>query len=200
MTEQEIKVNFARNLTSFRKSAHLTQIQLAEKLNYSDKAVSKWECGDTLPDVATISAISEFFGITIDQLLGNDVPKKKLNANQHVLVTSLSCGLSILLFSIAFLVVSLLGVPYNWMVIIYMIPATSVVAIVFSAVWFGHTATEISVSLLVWSTGLSLFLSLLVFANLPGTQLWFIFIVCLIFQLLVLLFFGLLKNKKRQQK
>jgi transcriptional regulator with XRE-family HTH domain len=198
MTEQEIKVNFARNLTAFRKNARLTQLQLAEKLNYSDKAVSKWECGDTLPDVATLSAIAEFFSVSIDELIACETPKKRFNAKEHVFITLLSCGLSFLVFSIVFLTATLMGVPDAWMLAIYMIPATSIVAIVFAAIWFGHTATEIAVSALVWSLGLSLFLTLLVFAGLPAGQLWFIFIVCAIIQLLVLLFFGLLKNKKNQ--
>jgi hypothetical protein len=151
-----------------------------------------------LPDVATLSAIAEFFSVSIDELIACETPKKKLGVNQHVFITLLSCGLSFLLFSIAFFVAALLRVPNAWMLAIYMIPATSIVAIVFAAIWFGHTATEIAVSALVWSLGLSLFLTLLVFAGLPAGQLWFIFIVCAIIQLLVLLFFGLLKHKNNQ--
>ena len=58
MDELIIKQNFARNLLAYRKARGLTQSQLAEKLNYSDKSISKWERGDVLPDIVTISMIA----------------------------------------------------------------------------------------------------------------------------------------------
>ena len=69
MTSDEIKLNFSQNLINLRKTKNLTQLQLAEKLNYSDKAISKWEVGAVLPDVETISHIAEFFGITVNDLI-----------------------------------------------------------------------------------------------------------------------------------
>ena len=53
MTNEDIKHNFSENLIKLRKAKNLTQLQLAEKLNYSDKAISKWEVGSVLPDVET---------------------------------------------------------------------------------------------------------------------------------------------------
>ena len=50
----DLKLTVARDLADCRRAAGLTQLQLAEKLNYSDKAVSKWERGESLPDVAVL--------------------------------------------------------------------------------------------------------------------------------------------------
>ena len=63
MNEMDIKQNFSKNLSVLRKSRNMTQAELAEKLNYSDKSISKWERGDVLPDITTFKMIADFFGI-----------------------------------------------------------------------------------------------------------------------------------------
>ena len=57
INSMDIKENFAKNLTNFRKQANLTQVELAEKLNYSDKAVSKWERGESIPDLYALKTL-----------------------------------------------------------------------------------------------------------------------------------------------
>ena len=187
MEELTIKQNFARNLLAYRKSRGLTQSQLAEKLNYSDKSISKWECGDVLPDIVTMSMIAEFFGITIDQLIGGTVPKKEVAKDRHLLVTLMSCAIPFLIAGILFLILPSFNIPHVWLAFIYALPTAFIVAIVFCAMWFSLTSTAISVSLLVWTGGLSAYLSILVFTS--DATLWFIFIVCLIFQFMVVLWF-----------
>ncbi len=202
MDELTIKQNFAKNLHSYRKSRHLTQSQLAEKLNYSDKSISKWECGDVLPDIVTISMIADFFGITIDQLIGSKIPKKESAKDRHILVTLMSCGLAFLLAGIAFVILLGLEIPHAWILFIYALPISFIVAIVFSAMWFSLKWTATSVSCLVWSIGLSVYLSVLIYIN--AYNLWFIFIVCFIFQILVVLWFiwqhKHIKSKKEREQ
>lgn len=59
----------AANLVRLRKAHQLTQVQLAEQLHYSDKAVSKWERGESLPDLAVMKQLADFYGIRIDDFL-----------------------------------------------------------------------------------------------------------------------------------
>ncbi len=59
MTEERLKKNIAKNLSSLRKSAGLTQAELGEKLTYSDKSISKWERGDGLPDLLVLDKLAE---------------------------------------------------------------------------------------------------------------------------------------------
>ena len=66
MKEEEIRINFSKNLYALRKSKNLSQAQLAEDLNYTYKAVSKWENKDTIPDIVTLSAIASYFDITVE--------------------------------------------------------------------------------------------------------------------------------------
>ena len=54
MTHDELKKNFSNNLIRLRKTNNLTQLALAEKLNYSDKAISKWEVGSVIPDIPSL--------------------------------------------------------------------------------------------------------------------------------------------------
>ncbi|MFA6661210.1 MAG: helix-turn-helix transcriptional regulator, partial [Bacilli bacterium] len=76
---ENIREIIAENLTYLRKQVKLTQLELAEKFNYSDKAVSKWEKGDTIPDIETLYSLCEFYGVTLDFLThkGNSNDKKE---------------------------------------------------------------------------------------------------------------------------
>ena len=59
----------AQNLIELRKAKGWTQAELAEKINYSDKSVSKWERGETLPDTAILPDLAEVLETTVDNLL-----------------------------------------------------------------------------------------------------------------------------------
>ena len=56
-------------IRELRESKGMTQLELAEKIGLSDRAVSKWECGKGLPDISMITAIAEVFGVGAQQLL-----------------------------------------------------------------------------------------------------------------------------------
>ena len=57
---------FSNNLKKFRLEKGFTQEQIAEKLNVNPQTVSRWECGTTLPDVLTLPALAELYGVTVD--------------------------------------------------------------------------------------------------------------------------------------
>lgn len=59
---------FAENIARYRKRAELSQAQLAQKLSYSEKAVSKWECGRSLPNADTLPQLAKALSVTIDEL------------------------------------------------------------------------------------------------------------------------------------
>ena len=63
---EDLKLIIAKNISTLRKAAAMTQFELAEKLNYSDKAVSKWERGESLPDVSVLKAIADIFSVDKD--------------------------------------------------------------------------------------------------------------------------------------
>ena len=71
MDDEKVKLQIGANIAAHRKRAGLTQAALAEKMNYSDKAVSKWERGESIPDVLTLMHLGELFGISVDTLLAD---------------------------------------------------------------------------------------------------------------------------------
>ena len=66
---EELKTVIAKNISELRRSAMMTQLDLAERLNYSDKAVSKWERAESVPDISVLKAIADIFGVSVDYLL-----------------------------------------------------------------------------------------------------------------------------------
>ena len=67
----EIRQNIATNISAMRNAAGMTQAQFAEKLNYTDKAISKWERGESVPDIAVLWKIADMFGVTVDWLISD---------------------------------------------------------------------------------------------------------------------------------
>ena len=102
---KELREIIGQNLTELRKQKGYTQISLAEKLNYSDKAISKWEKGTSLPSIDVLLDLANLYGVTLDYLVKEgDSKEKKLLMNDnvkrrnHILITLLS---SILVWIVA---------------------------------------------------------------------------------------------------
>ena len=193
MTQDEIKSNFSQNLTRLRKSNNLTQLALAEKLNYSDKAISKWEVGNVLPDIETMSQIADFFGTTVNDLIYPEKKFKRIFRENHINITLLSIGIAWFLSSIIYFILDKsTNIPRIWLTFILTIPISMIILIVLSSIWFNKLMTMISVSGLFWSTILTIFL----FIN--KTSYWFLFIIGMVGQLLIVFWAKLKKIVKPQ--
>ena len=183
MTQEELKKNFSTNLIKLRKANNLTQLALAEKLNYSDKAVSKWEVGSVIPDVETVTKIADFFGITVNDLIYTENKKKvrKIFWENHLNITLLSICLAWFISTIVFFVLQeATDLTRTWLTFIVTIPISFIILVVLSSLWFGKLVTMLSISGLAWSIILSIFL----FLNNPTY--WFLFIIGLVGQLLII--------------
>lgn len=193
MTLEEIKNNFSENLIKLRKSKKLTQLQLAEKLNYSDKAISKWEVGAVLPDVETLSHIADFFGLTVNDL----IYKKKESilryiTQNHLFTTLASIGLLWFLSTIVYFILTLTTeIPKVWLTFILTIPLTFVLLIIFSSLWFKKIWVYVSISGLLWGIVTSIYL---VFSSFT---LWFLFIIGLTGQIFIFLTIPIGKHKNK---
>jgi transcriptional regulator with XRE-family HTH domain len=193
MTQEEIKTNFSENLIKLRKSNNLTQLQLAEKLNYSDKAVSKWEVGSVLPDVETLCNISDFFGITVNDLIYKKKEKfsSKLLKN-HLFITLLSFGLVWFLSSIIYFILEEgTSLIRPWLTFIIAIPISFIVLVVFTSLWFKRIWQLLSITGLFWGLLLTIYLCIYRF------DLWFIFVIGIVGQVLIVLW-GLYKHSKKK--
>lgn len=194
---EQIKLIVAKNITELRRSRSMTQLELAEQLNYSDKAVSKWERGDSLPDVAVLKQIADLFGVTLDYLVSEDhksiVQERAVYSGRELRNRRIITGISILLVwlcaCIAFVVTDLVlgSSARNWAIYVYAIPASAVVALVFNSLWFNPRRNFIIVSALMWSLLLAIHVSFL----LIGFNIWIIYILGIPGQAIVLLWSGL---------
>ena len=190
ISSMDIKENLAKNLTACRKAFNLTQAELAEKLNYSDKAVSKWERGESVPDIVVLKQLSTFYGITIDKLLSENQPlRPKITKNlnkKRTLISLLSTALVWLVAILTFSLISILDVKFSpWLIFIYSGVVNSIVFVVFSSIWRNNFFNAIFISVLMWLILLSIYLTLLEFLIVIPATLWQIFLIGIPFQLMI---------------
>ena len=192
--EATLRKTVAKNIAQYRKAHHDTQLDLATKLNYSDKSVSKWERGESLPDVYILSQIAELYGVSVSALIGEIQPPKESKPHYHMFILLLSLALTMAVATLLFSMFMICKVDYPaWMFFVYALPVCSFICIVFTSLGWGILWQGVSVSALIWTLGLSLYLSF----ELENVSL--IFLVCAALQVLTLLWEGFRKFLQRSR-
>ncbi|MBR3179264.1 MAG: helix-turn-helix domain-containing protein [Clostridia bacterium] len=201
MEAERIRKIVAARLSAYRKRAGLTQVELAEKVNYSDKSVSKWERGDGLPDLLVLCKLAELYEIPVDEFL-HEGPLKRPASEQrrrHWLIFLLSVGLTFLIAGIVFYIFTVLSIPYAWLSFVCAVVVSTILAVIFSHIWAKTLLQCISVSALVWSLAVLIYLLLYLFAaSLSGNGL--LFSLAGGMQILVLLWYLLQHYRKKNKK
>lgn len=191
---KELKAIIAENIAILRKSRMMTQGDLAEKLNYSDKAVSKWERGESVPDIAVLKQIADLFEVTVDYLLTRDhkVYKqerkeiKKRKKTNRLFITLLSVVAVWLIAILIYLNFDsfLSHLNGKWLVYVYAIPVSAIVAVIFNCIWGKRVLNILLSSLICWSLILSLYLTFFVAF---GRNMWLLFVLGAPIQIMILL-------------
>ena len=198
----DLRNNFSQNLILHRKALNLTQAELAEKINYSDNAVSKWERGEGLPDLEVAKTLADLFGTSVDALIGEpkkEKPRLNYNLPKKRVILCMCCA--VLVWLVAIFTYSFIGVIFPtlldkaWLAIIYAIPITFIVLLVLTCVWGKNLFNAIFSSLLSWTTILAVHLSLINFLKNPARTLWMIFLIGIPLQVLIILWFSYKKVK-----
>lgn len=197
MNSENLKIIIGNNIAVYRKRAGMTQADLAQKLNFTDKAVSKWERGDSVPDVATLVALAELFDITVNDLLVESeilplepVPEKR-RANKCVI----QILVSLLVWFVALLtyvVLDSIGVTRSWLGFFYAVPVNALVLLCLRSAWRKYNLNHLLISVMVWGTLISLYFSMLIFTK---HNLWKMFLLGFLGQAAVTAWF-FLKEKK----
>ena len=197
---KDLKDIIAKNLVRLRQQAGLTQLKLAEMLNYSDKAVSKWERGESIPDLRLLIQLAEIYHIKVDDIItehpeGEVKPKLNLG-KKRLLIVALSVGLvwfvATVIFAILYLTPATEG--HAWLVYIVAPFAMSVVLTVFSAIWGTKLTNAITCTMILWSVVAVFHIFFAIFA--PAVDKWWIFyIVAAPFQILIIFWFFFRKVK-----
>ena len=200
---EELNVTIAKNIVRYRTLSGLTQFELVEKLNYSDKSVSKWERALGLPDIVVLKSMADLFGVTVDDLITPHeesekivLPDKKTSRAKKVLITLMSVALVWLVATIVYVVMGLFDIGGIWRCFIYAIPVSMIVLTVFSALWGNRCWLAVAVSLLIWTVLASIYITFI------GTKAWLFFFIGIPLQLLTICGTILLKvaDKKRQMQ
>lgn len=189
---EDLKPVIAKNIIDLRKAYNLTQAELAEKLNYSDKAVSKWERAESIPDVIVLKQIADIFNVTVDYLLKPEHTKKdglseaavKQRKRNHLIIALLS---AMLVYLIATFIFVTLGIYFGriagrqWMVYVYAIPVACVVLLVFNSIWGKRRLNYAIITALLWSILTCVYLSF------KDYNIWLVFLLGIPGQIIILL-------------
>ena len=202
---ENLKSIITSNLIKYRKQAGLTQAQLASKLGYSDKTVSKWEREEGVPDIYILKQIADLYNITVNDLIssspvtiGEKIKEKTtkfLTGRNKLLITLLAIGIVWFVAVITYVILDLAIPDISGALLAnvyeYAIPISCIVAIVFNSLWGKKRINFILVSALIWTTTLSLFLTLKDYLD----KISELFIIAIPLQVLTILFFLLEKRK-----
>ena len=212
MNDEKLKTQLGANIASYRKRARLTQAALAEKLNFSDKAVSKWERGESIPDLPTIVQLAEVFQVTVNDLLidPNELPEHtgkveqimskavektlKRKADKRVIL-GLSSILVWFVALLSYVVFSSLDMENSWLAFFYAIPVNCVVLLSLRSAWRDFRWNQTLVSGIVWGGLCSIFVTLLVLFQL---NLWKMFLLGIPGQLAIFLWFRMFRGPKEE--
>lgn len=194
---EELRNVIAANLVELRTVRKITQYHLAQVLNYSDKAVSKWERAESIPDVATLKQIADYYGVSVDYLL-----TKEHNGAEHraaaisnairrnrAIIALLADALVWLICTFAYVILGLTvgnnGAFAPWLLFIYAVPVSAIIFLIFNSLWGIKKYNYVIISVLVWGTLTSVYLSFLMLP--PGRNIWLIFMIGIPAELIIFL-------------
>lgn len=200
----DIKSVVATNLVRFRKESKQTQLQVANKINYSDKALSKWERGESLPDVCVLKQIATIYNVELDDILHEKTPKEKLQSlyRNKLVISVLSVLLVWLVAMVVYVMFELIapGSFDSWQIFFYAIPASAVVALIFNNQWGSRIYNMVIVSVIDWGLAIALVITLKNVAE----QSWYLYFIAAIFEIMIIIWYmmdfsRIVENRKERQ-
>ena len=217
MDDEKLRKQIGGNIAAYRKNAGLTQLGLAEKLNYSDKAVSKWERGESIPDVLTLMALAEQFDITVNDLISDpdmlpadsdsklekamsQVSEKALKrkANKNVIL-ALSTTLVWFVALLVFVVMSSIDFldPYSWLIFLFAVPANAIVLLSLRSAWHDFRWNKFYISTIVWGFIVAIHVTLLLAFR---YNFWKLYLLGIPGQIAIFLWFRLFRPAKDKEE
>ena len=215
MTNEELKVAVGSSIARLRRERGMTQAELAERINYSDKAVSKWERGESLPDVLTLLNLAQQLGTDLNTLTGTlpetaeaepkpapeipavKAPEKPKKPRRYTADRSVIQKLSsILVWVVAlflYMILEAFGVKNLWLLFVAAVPANAIVLLSLRSAWKRYGWNRILISVILWGALLTLYLFLLTVSH---VNVWRILPMGLLGQAAILLWFKMFRPVK----
>lgn len=196
---KDVNLVIGNNIKELRKANKLTQYELASRLNYSNKAISRWESGEVVPDIQTLNKLCEIFNIPLAKIFDENITTKKIRRTYKLQIgNKLTISLLAVLLvwfasTIAFVYIGLNTGRYIWQVFVWSIPASCVVGIVFNSIWGKASFNFILISILCWT---SLTCVYLLFYD---YHIWPIFLIGIPMQVGIVLWSNISSNNQKKQ-
>lgn len=212
MDDEKVKARIGANIAYYRKKIGMTQAGLGERLNYSDKAVSKWERGDSIPDVLTLMQIASLFEVTVDALLGDvnalpenpgkleramtQVSEKALRrkANKNIIL-GLSTTLVWFVALLVFVILSTLDIAHSGLAFLYAVPANAIVLLSLRSAWRDFRWNKALISTIMWGSLASIYASIFAFVDFNA---WKILLLGIPGQVAIFLWFRMFQHPKEE--
>ena len=167
-----VKDTVRENLVKLRKEHKFTQMELAEKIGYSDKAISRWETGEVNPDIETLEKLAELYGIDITVFFSPYSPEehRKESARESQLGRKIAvwilmevalwyAGIMVYIYSSTFVV----DATRSWLIFIWLLPLSFILSSIMNRMWGNAVLGIIFASLVCWSLLLAIYLNYLKF-------------------------------------
>ena len=206
MDYDALKSRLGANIAEYRRRAGLTQAELAEKLNYSDKAVSKWERGESVPDVLVLLQLAQELGMSLDDLIQAEPkpePQVQIKTKKTVyradrrIIQMLASLLVWFVALLVFVVLSSCGIGRSWVVFAYAIPVNAIVLLSLRSAWRRFSWNQALISAIIWGALFDFYITMLVFAQ---VNLWKVFLLGILGQAAVVLWFRMFKPVQEEQE
>jgi len=193
----DLKRIVSKNIIHLRTHHKMTQLELGEALSYSDKAVSKWERAEAVPDAYVLKKLSVLFGVSVDYLLTEHSEDELKSAkaggqqrfNRHI-ITLISFVGTWTLAIITFAVLWFFG-SVQWLVFVYALPVSLILMVVLTAVFHKKKSNIYFISLLVWSVLAAIYLTFI------HHNWWLLFTIGIPAQIIILLSFKVKIDPRR---
>lgn len=211
---QNIKPVIAKNIIDLRQKHNMTQIELAQKLNYSDKSISKWERAESVPDISVLKSIAEIFNVTLDYLVQEEhIENTSVQANtvnddkntddtdydmvrfnkirNHGFITGMAILLVWFIATFIYMIIDIIPntVNLHWLSFVYAVPVSFIVWLVLNTIWFNKRRNFLIISLLMWSVLACAFVTCMI----SGINLKLVFTLGIPGQIIILLWSQLKK-------
>ena len=193
-----IKEILPQNLTKLRLEHNMTQSEVAEKLNYTDKSVSKWERGEAIPPVDVLKDIADLYGVSLDFLVTNTEELAAAKNDKQLKVTTNKAIITFLAVSLVWIIATVLfsyGIIFAdqvfWIFFVAAVPFTTIMLLIFNCIWGKRKFTFIIISVLIWTSLVTIYLAFLTFSY----NLWAIFTIGVPLQIATILWSQLKKSE-----
>ena len=215
MNNEELKLRVGANIARLRRERNMTQAELAERINYSDKAVSKWERGESMPDVLTLLNLAEQLGTDLNTLTGfaaettpapepepesaaeapaGEPEPKKVKRSADKGVIQKLCSLLVWIVALfLYMVLDAFDVEHLWMLFVIAIPANAIVLLSLRSAWRMYGWNRMLISVIMWSSLLTFYLLLRLCFHVNA---WKVLLMGLLGQPAILLWFKMFRTEE----